>query len=198
MTKFARAGLPALLALALLADPAFAQTDGGAPAGTKAATPGTQPEGKPAAAPAGAPAASSNEAGKVFDLPRVGDKSTQIKLISGLCGVQMKAMSAPACTCLAEQALTGLSDPQRDYMIATVVAPPVAERMLNDGRVGQPDQATIFAFINATSEACASGTFDATKAKAAAAAATAAPTAPAAVPAAPAVSAPPASAKAAD
>lgn len=100
----------------------------------------------------------SNEVGELFELPRVSEDN-QIELISGLCGVQMKAMSPAACVCLAEQSLEQLSDPQRDYMIAAVVAPPVAERMLGDGRVGQPDQQEIFAFLNATSDACMTGSF---------------------------------------
>ena len=99
-----------------------------------------------------------NAVGDKFELPRVSE-GNQVELIAGLCGVQMKQMTPLACKCLAEQALEKLSDPQRDYLIASVVAPPVAERMLGDGRVGQPDQATIFAFLNATSEACVTGSF---------------------------------------
>ncbi|MEH6720752.1 MAG: hypothetical protein V7704_17870 [Aurantimonas endophytica] len=99
-----------------------------------------------------------NAVGDKFELPRVSE-GNQVELIAGLCGVQMKQMTPLACTCLAEQALEKLSDPQRDYLIASVVAPPVAERMLGDGRVGQPDQETIFAFLNATSEACVTGRF---------------------------------------
>ena len=91
-------------------------------------------------------------------------------------------MTPMACKCLAEQTLTGLSDPQRDYMIATVVAPPVADRMLADHRVAQVDQQAIFAFLNKTADACATGTFDPTKA-AAATPSTVAPVAPAATPA---------------
>ena len=100
----------------------------------------------------------SNEVGELFEIPRVSGDN-QIELISGLCGVQMKAMSPAACVCLAEQSLEQLSDPQRDYMIAAAVAPPVAERMLGDGRVGQPDQQQIFAFLNATSDACMTGSY---------------------------------------
>ena len=79
-------------------------------------------------------------------------------MISGLCGVQMKGMTPAACTCLAEKALTALSDPQRDYLIASVVAPPVSDRMLKDGRVGQEDQKTLFAFLNTTSTECTAST----------------------------------------
>lgn len=135
MHSFIRAGLPAIFALGL-AMPALAQS----------------------AAPA-APAAPGAAPAKQFELPKVGDKNTQIELITGLCGIQMKEMSKEGCHCLAEQTLTGLSDPQRDYLIATVVAPPVADRMLADGRVGQPDQKVIFDFISATADSCATGKF---------------------------------------
>ena len=165
MHSFIRAGLPAMFALALAISPALAET---------ATTPA------PAAAPA-APAVPGATPDKQFDLPRIGNKDTQIQLISGLCGIQMKEMSPLACHCLAEQTLTGLSDPQRDYLIATVVAPPVADRMLADGRVGQPDQKVIFDFISATAESCTTGKFVAKPAGAAPAvpATPAAPAAPA-------------------
>lgn len=127
-------------------------TASGSPAGsaTSAAGSGT-PENERSATP-------SNEVGEKFELPRVSGDN-QIEMIAGLCGVQMKQMTPAACTCLATEAMSELSDPQRDYLIASVVAPPVADRMLNDRRVGESDQKTIFAFLNTTSDACASGTF---------------------------------------
>ncbi|WP_102960702.1 hypothetical protein [Mangrovicella endophytica] len=133
-----------MLLAALVSGPASAQENAGT------ATP-------PASA-AQAPGQPRNAVGDKFELPRVG-KDNQVELISGLCGVQMKAMSKEACTCLAEQALDKLSDPQRDYLIASAVAPPVADRMLKDGRVGKPDQVLIFGFLDTTSSACATGTF---------------------------------------
>ena len=104
-----------------------------------------------------APVAPSNEVGEKFELPRVSDDN-QVEMIAGLCGVQMKQMSPAACTCLGEAAMEDLSAPQRDYLIASVVAPPVAERMLGDGRVGDPDQKEIFAFLQSSSESCAAET----------------------------------------
>ncbi|MCM2502421.1 hypothetical protein NDN16_01900 [Aureimonas altamirensis] len=95
---------------------------------------------------------------QMFPTPGEGD---QVGLIAGLCGVQMKDMSPQACRCLAERSQTQLSDPQRDYLVATAVSPPVADRMLSDGRVSQPDQAAIFAFLNDTMRTCHGGTFDA-------------------------------------
>ena len=174
MRSFIRTGLPVLLAVGLSL-PAMAQT--------------AEPVVPPAAAvPATPRATTGTTPEKQFELPRAGDKATQIELITGLCGIQMKEMSKEACHCLAEQTLTGLSDPQRDYLIATVVAPPVADRMLADGRVGQPDQTAIFDFINASADSCATGKFVAKPAGATKPAVPATPAAPAApaTPAAPA------------
>lgn len=143
MFRFTGAGLAAIIALTLLAVPA-----GGAPA----------TEASSATAPKGSPANPSNEVGEKFELPRIsGDNQTE--MIAGLCGVQMKAMTPAACKCLASEAMTELSDPQRDYLIASVVAPPVADRMLKDRRVGDSDQKVIFTFLNTTSDACKTGTF---------------------------------------
>ncbi|KQT82206.1 hypothetical protein [Aurantimonas sp. Leaf443] len=132
-------------------------TPSGAPAGSAPSAPGTpatttqtpQREGT-----AGSPASPRNAVGDKFELPRISDKQSQLSLISGLCAVQMKGMSKAACDCLAEKSFTGLADPQRDYLIASVVAPPVADRMLNDGRVGKPDQEFIFAFLEKESTTC--------------------------------------------
>lgn len=123
-------------------------TASGSPAGsaTSAAGSGTV-KGERSATP-------SNEVGEKFELPRVSGDN-QIEMIAGLCGVQMKEMTPAACTCLATEAMSELSDPQRDYLIASVVAPPVADRMLKDRRVGDSDQTTIFAFLNTTSDKCA-------------------------------------------
>ena len=102
---------------------------------------------------AGAADQPRNAVGDKFELPRL-QGSEQVKMITGICTVQIKNITIPACTCLAEKSLTALSDPQRDYMIASVVAPPVADRMLKDGRIKDEDQKTIFAFIDSTSDAC--------------------------------------------
>ncbi|HEY9057074.1 MAG TPA: hypothetical protein VIN77_07980 [Aurantimonas sp.] len=122
----------------------------GSPAGSAtSATGANRADSEPRAMP-------SNEVGEKFELPRVSGDD-QIELIAGLCGVQMKEMTPAACKCLASEAMSELSDPQRDYLIASVVAPPVADRMLKDRRVGAADQKTIFAFLNTTSDACRTG-----------------------------------------
>jgi len=198
MIDFQRAAFVGVAALALMAGPAFAQSDpsGGAAAQEPATT--TAPSGdlpanasptptepaatetpeRPAAAggeasdatDSGAPASSAspedmsgtqspdnprNAVGDKFELPRYKGED-QINMIAGICGVQIRHMTQAACRCLAERSMDALSDPQRDYMIASVVAPPVADRMLKDGRITDADQKTIFAFIDPTSDACAS------------------------------------------
>ncbi|KQT47548.1 hypothetical protein ASG43_10730 [Aureimonas sp. Leaf454] len=184
MTNLKRAGLAGIIAIAL-AGSALAQTAPVAPAGAPTATDPAATEtpktpaasggdasdatasGQPAgsAAPADAsggamaPAAGAATAEKTFPIPRAGDTAQQVELITGLCGVQMKDMKPESCKCLAEQSLTNLSDPQRDYLIATVVSPPAADRMLADGRVGQPDQQVISSFIDKTADACSTGTY---------------------------------------
>ncbi|MDY8110573.1 hypothetical protein U0C82_15630 [Fulvimarina sp. 2208YS6-2-32] len=121
-----------------------ATQSGGTAAGATSSTDGASPiEGE----------APRNQVGDKFELPRYSEDN-QVELITGLCGIQMKNMSEAACGCVAERSLTALSDPQRDYLIAAVVAPPVADRMLGDGRVGEPDQKTIFAFLEKESATC--------------------------------------------
>lgn len=88
-------------------------------------------------------------------------KADQVGLIAGICGVQLKDMSPEACRCLAEQAMTRLGDPQRDYLVATAVSPPVADRMLEEGSITQIDQRTIFTFLDDSLRTCRSGTYDA-------------------------------------
>ncbi|KAA0969739.1 hypothetical protein FPY71_14580 [Aureimonas fodinaquatilis] len=104
-----------------------------------------------------APALASDEAAQMF--PEEG-QGNQVGLIAGICAVQLKDMSPEGCQCLAEQSLVRLSDPQRDYMIATVISPPAAERMLGDQRVGQADQKVIFDFLNDSLTSCETGTYN--------------------------------------
>ncbi|WP_040488901.1 hypothetical protein [Fulvimarina pelagi] len=154
--------LGAVLAFGLSAQ-AFSQT------GTDATTPdagmttenGQSETGAPTSEPQAAAEegaqlegeAPSNQVGEKFELPRYSE-GNQIELITGLCGIQLKEMSQPACGCLAEASLDNLSDPQRDYLIASVIAPPVSDRMLGDGRVTESDQAEIFGFLQTYSETC--------------------------------------------
>ena len=80
-------------------------------------------------------------------------------MIAELCGIQIRDASPATCTCLGEQAIQQLTPPQRDYLIATVVAPPAADKLFKRGTVTPADQMTIITFLNATSEACKSGTY---------------------------------------
>ncbi|RFC66148.1 hypothetical protein DYI37_01365 [Fulvimarina endophytica] len=123
-------------------EPAASSSEAGAAASSATGSSSSTPDGQP-----------SNQVGEKFELPRYSEEN-QTELISGLCAIQLKNMSREACSCLADASLEALSDPQRDYLIASVVAPPVADRMLSDGRVGDPDQAKIFGFLQTYSESC--------------------------------------------
>ncbi|MEX6508199.1 hypothetical protein [Jiella sp. M17.18] len=94
-----------------------------------------------------------NAVGDKFELPHLTPEN-QIRMITDICGTQMKNMDRAACQCLAEQSMTALTPPQRDYLIAAAVAPPVAARLVKDNKVGKEDQKTIFAFLNSTSDSC--------------------------------------------
>ncbi|WAJ27457.1 hypothetical protein [Antarcticirhabdus aurantiaca] len=136
----------------------------------------------PALAQSPAPSASSDAAAP----PVAAGKGDEPGMIAGLCGVQMKSMTPLACKCLSERAMIDLSAPQRDYLVATAVSPPVADRMLADGRVGRGDQEIIFTFLDRTSDACASGIFVAPAAPTPTPTPTPTPAAPSASPAPPA------------
>ncbi len=57
-----------------------------------------------------------------------GPPERQQAMIAGICQTQL-AIGEAGCRCLAERAMGELSDPQREYLIMTVVQPPVAERL---------------------------------------------------------------------
>ena len=139
-------------------------TQSGAPLGAapKAAMSGSNGSGTgDAAATADG---SSETSGAAADQPRnaIGDKfqlphmtrENQVAIITDICGIQIRNMNRAACTCLADQAMEKLSGPQRDYLIASVVAPPTADQLLRKGNVTKDDQMTIFTFIDTTSETC--------------------------------------------
>lgn len=167
--------LPALAALGLACAPALAQSNAAqdkaqapaveAPAetGPDAAGNATQPDSlSDARADTVSPEEAARSQGDVgaveFKFPEGGTEE-QVTLIAGLCGMQIKNMSALACRCLAEQAIDGLNPVQRDYLVATAVSPPLAENMLGGGQVVQEDLRTIFTFLEETRAACATGTY---------------------------------------
>lgn len=105
------------------------------------------------AATDGSPVNPRNAVGDKFELPRVSEEN-QVNLIAGLCGINLGGLGQEGCTCLAEQAMEDLSAPQRDYLIAAGMAPPVAERMLKDGRIDTSDEVTIKTFLDTTYKTC--------------------------------------------
>lgn len=139
-------------------------TESGAPLGAAPADTPAEGSGQndaPATGQSGAAATDGqprNAVGDKFQMPHLTPEN-QTAIITDLCGIQIRDMTPAACSCLAGQAMEQLSSPQRDYLIASVVAPPTADQLLRRGTVTIEDQRTIFAFLDATSNACKSGTY---------------------------------------
>ena len=83
----------------------------------------------------------------------LGSPEDQRNLIAGICATQLKDLAAAGCTCLADRSLTELDDPQRAYLILSVVQPPAAERLPIAREKEQ--LAAIFTFLEAAHAACA-------------------------------------------
>jgi hypothetical protein len=75
-------------------------------------------------------------------------------MIAGICLGQIP-IGEEGCACLAERAMTALSDAQRDYLLLTVVDPVNAQKLPMAG--SQDDLAAIFTFLETTSAECAPG-----------------------------------------
>ena len=83
----------------------------------------------------------------------LGSPQDQKNIIAGICATQLKDLDAAGCSCLAERSLTELDDPQRAYLILSVVQPPAAERLPIASQ--QEELAKIFTFLGDTHTACA-------------------------------------------
>ncbi|MBP0618248.1 hypothetical protein [Jiella mangrovi] len=94
-----------------------------------------------------------NAVGDKFEMPHL-TKENQVAIITDLCGIQIRNMTPAACSCLADQAVEKLTPAQRDYLIASVVAPPTADQLVKKGTVTKEDQKVIFTFVDSTSETC--------------------------------------------
>jgi hypothetical protein len=81
-----------------------------------------------------------------------GTPEDQKNIIAGICGTQIP-LNPQGCVCFAERAMTELDDPQRAYLILTVIQPPAAERL--DIAHSQEDLKTIALFIDAAQKGCA-------------------------------------------
>ena len=81
-----------------------------------------------------------------------GSPDQQRAMIAGICQTQLTIGEA-GCRCLAERSIGELSNPQREYLIMTVIQPPAAQRM--PMARSQADLQTIAAFIDSARTACA-------------------------------------------
>jgi hypothetical protein len=81
-----------------------------------------------------------------------GSPDQQRTIIAGICQTQLTIGEA-GCHCLAERSIGELSDPQREYLIMTVIQPPAAQRMAMAR--SQADLEVIAAFIESARTTCA-------------------------------------------
>lgn len=84
--------------------------------------------------------------------PIFGTPDDQRDQIAGICTTQL-AIGEGGCACLAGRAMVELDDPQREYLIMSVVQPPVAERLAVAR--SQADMVAIFTFLDAARQECA-------------------------------------------
>jgi len=79
------------------------------------------------------------------------DKTRETARIVEACGIELK-LSAAGCRCLADAAIKDLSDFQREYLVATTIAPSAAERMR--ASVSQDDMQILARFLASTAQKC--------------------------------------------
>lgn len=84
--------------------------------------------------------------------PTFGTPEQQQGLIAGICLSQLN-IGETGCACLAARAMTDLDEPQRTYLIMTVVQPPVAERLPTAS--SEPDIKAIATFLETAGQDCA-------------------------------------------
>ena len=79
------------------------------------------------------------------------DDAIQRTRLAEACGIQLK-LSVAGCRCLADRAVADLSDLQRDYLLATAVAPRAAERIR--ASISQQDIQVLARFLAAAAQEC--------------------------------------------
>ncbi len=79
-----------------------------------------------------------------------GDTMQKTRLAEA-CGIEL-SLSEAGCRCLADSAIIDLNDLQRDYLLATVIAPRAAERMRE--KVSQEDIQVLARFLAAAEQEC--------------------------------------------
>lgn len=80
-----------------------------------------------------------------------GGPEDQRALITGVC-LNQSGLGRAGCLCLADKALVDLETDERDYLLATVLVPPTAERMA--GKLGQDGLKKVALFLNEASVFC--------------------------------------------
>jgi hypothetical protein len=68
------------------------------------------------------------------------------------CGIEMR-LSEAGCRCVADRAMGNLTDLQRDYLLATVIAPGAAHRMR--AKISHDDMQTLARFLASAEQECA-------------------------------------------
>ena len=79
------------------------------------------------------------------------DDASQRARLAQACGNEL-SISEAGCVCLAGRAMDELSELQRDYLLATAIAPSAAERMRKD--VSQDDIRVLATFLATAEREC--------------------------------------------
>jgi hypothetical protein len=79
------------------------------------------------------------------------DDAVQKARLAEACGIETK-LSPAGCRCLADRAVFDLSDPQRDYLLASAIAPRAAERLR--AGISQQDIEVLAKFLSTAQQAC--------------------------------------------
>ncbi|MDQ3559474.1 MAG: hypothetical protein M3453_09880 [Pseudomonadota bacterium] len=79
------------------------------------------------------------------------DEAIQRTRLAEACGIELK-LSEAGCRCLADRAVADLNNLQRDYLLATAVAPRAAERMR--ASISQQDIHVLATFLAAAEQEC--------------------------------------------
>ena len=79
------------------------------------------------------------------------DDAIQRTRLAEACGIELK-LSAAGCRCLADRAVADLSHLQRDYLLATAVAPRAADRLR--ASISQQDIQVLARFLSTAQQEC--------------------------------------------
>ena len=75
-----------------------------------------------------AAAAQTDPLSKAGNKAPFGTPAEEKALIANVCGTQLPTLGAAGCACLSDRAMTDLDQPERNYLILTVVQPQAADR----------------------------------------------------------------------